>query len=81
MKITIDNNKFISVKCIKDNNMYVYNILKYPYFMEEDYTLIKCSPVINGNPDFAQEVEIYGKDLVCPNSEQDKLYKAFFNVM
>jgi hypothetical protein len=53
-----------SVICIKDNKMYVYKIDENPYFLEEDYSLIKCFLVKKGKPDFEKEIEIYGKDLI-----------------
>jgi hypothetical protein len=63
-ELLIDNKVFQSVVCIKDNNLYVYKIYENPYFIEEDYSLIKCFLVKYGRPDFTKEIEIYGKDLV-----------------
>ena len=63
-ELLIDNKIFQSVICIKDNKLYVYKIYENPYFIEEDYSLIKCFPIKNGKMDFTKEVEIYGKDLV-----------------
>jgi hypothetical protein len=62
--LLIDNKTFQSVICIKDNKLYIYNKNENPYFLEEDYSLIKCFLVKNGKPDLTKEIEIYGKDLV-----------------
>jgi hypothetical protein len=64
-KMTSVQNKGLQfVICIKDNKMYAYKIDENPYFLEEDYSLIKCFLVKSGKPDFKKEIEIYGKDLV-----------------
>jgi hypothetical protein len=63
-ELLIDNKIFQSVICIKDNKLYIYKIDENPYFIEEDYSLIKCFLVKNGKPDFTKEIDIYGKDLV-----------------
>jgi hypothetical protein len=53
------------VVCMKDNRMYVFNIQDNPGFLKEDYALIKCFRIIeNGEIDFSNIIEIYGKDLV-----------------
>jgi hypothetical protein len=64
LELFIDNKIFQSVVCIKDNKLYIYKIDENPYFIEEDYSFIKCFLVKNGKPDFTKEIEIYGKDLV-----------------
>ncbi len=64
MKMIIDRTEFQSVICLKDNKGYIYRIDENPCFREDDYVLIKCFLVNNGEPDFSREVEIYGKYLV-----------------
>jgi hypothetical protein len=62
--VSIDHKALQQVVCIKDNKLYVYKINENPYFIEEDYSLIKCFLVKIGIPDFSKTIEIYGKDLV-----------------
>jgi hypothetical protein len=59
-----------SVICIKDNKLYAYKVEENPYFLEENYGLIRCFPVSkNGDPDFLTLIEIYGKDLVSADHD------------
>jgi hypothetical protein len=68
MKIQVERSEFQSVISIKDNKLYAYKINENPYFLENDYALIKCFPIKkNGLPDLSQTIELYGKDLVSPD--------------
>jgi hypothetical protein len=64
MEMIIEKGAFQLVKCIKDNNSYMYKVDENPWILEEEYSLIKCFRIQNGIPDFTKEIEIYGKDLV-----------------
>ncbi len=65
MEILMEKKTFQSVIYLKDNRVYVYNVDENPCFLEDDDALIKCFLLKNnGEPDFSQEVEIYGKYLV-----------------
>ena len=65
MELLIEKKAFQSVIFIKDNRVYMYNVDENPCFLEDDHALIKCFLVKNnGDMDFDNPVEIYGKYLV-----------------
>lgn len=67
MNILWDTIAWQKVMCFKDNNLYVYKTDENPYFLEEEYTLIKCFLIKTcGEPDFTKAIDIYGKDLMLP---------------
>lgn len=74
MEVIIDKGSFQSVICIKDNNTYIYKIDENPWFLEEEYSLIKCYKIKNGSPDFSKEIGIYGKDLI--NADSKNLHRS-----
>lgn len=65
MKTNIILSEFQAVIFIKNNKRYAYKINENPYFLENDFALIKCFPIKkDGYPDLSNTVELYGKDLI-----------------
>jgi hypothetical protein len=68
MEAKFQLSEFQPVVCMKDNRMYAFKVEDNPGFLKEDYALIKCFRIIkNGEIDFSNIIEIYGKDLVSPD--------------
>jgi hypothetical protein len=65
MQPTSRRSEFQRVKCIRDNNIYIFKLTDNPNYYSEDFALIRCYKVgKNQEVDFSKETEIYGKDLI-----------------